>query len=87
MNTMTPHPLTLEDFYRLPPGAMVTKTWAWGGDNAEPEIWQRLRRSNYWVELTDFNARYEYAPNAAYSEGARHVVLWKPTPTEDEAQG
>jgi len=87
MNTMTPHPLTLDEFSRLPPSTIVAKTWPYQGENAEPEIWQRLKDGNYWADLTDFNSshRDQYAPDAAYCEGAVHLIVWQPTTDETAA--
>lgn len=75
--------VTLDEFGRLPGGTIVFKTWPYQGENAEPEVWLRLHSGNYWAEISDpCGWEHRNAFNVAYSEGANHVVMYRPS-TED----
>ena len=79
----SPHPLTLDEFSRLPALSIVMKMPPYMGEFSEPEIWQRHGSGNYWVGLTDGGINGdEYTPDAAYSDGAVHLIIWQPTTDE-----
>lgn len=74
---------SLDEFSRLPGGTIIFKTWPWQGQNAEPEVWLRLNSGNYWVEISEPRGWEDRcAFNVAYSDGADHVVMYRPPTTE-----